>query len=176
MQHENGETNLVEQFSLENTEKLREIERVIGSTVIFSSDGKLLMGKKDPAKGGVYADAWHLPGGGVKGDETPEQAALRETNEEVIGLNLTETDLIPIASGDKHAAPRMEDGERVWCKMTFHRFEVHLSKPASEYAHLQPGGDLVELGWFDEHEQASIKQAAGRTGVFKKSSPSEPQT
>ncbi len=156
-------------LSPENTERLREIERVIGSTVIFSSDGKLLMGKKDPAKGGVYADAWHLPGGGAEEGETPDQTAVRETNEEVIGLNLTLSDLKPLPSGDKHAAPKLVDGERVWCKMTFNRFEVHLPKPASEYGHLESGGDFVELGWFSEEEQAKIKQAAGRTEVFKKS-------
>jgi hypothetical protein len=42
---------------------MREIERTIVSALIFSQDGKLLMGKKDPAKGGVYPDCWHIPGG-----------------------------------------------------------------------------------------------------------------
>ncbi|HYD92824.1 MAG TPA: NUDIX domain-containing protein [Flavobacterium sp.] len=150
-----------------NKEGLREIERIIGSTVIFSSDGKILMGRKDPAKGGVYADAWHLPGGGTEEGETPIQAAVRETNEEILGLNLTEADLVPLPSGDKHEAPKIQNGEKVWCKMTFHRFEVHLPQPASEYGYLQPGTDFVELGWFTETEQAALKQAAGKTNVFK---------
>lgn len=47
-----------------NPENLREITREIVSGLIFSADGKLLMGKKDPTKGGVYSDCWHIPGGG----------------------------------------------------------------------------------------------------------------
>ena len=44
---------------------MREIERTIVSGLVFSKDGKLLMGLKDPAKGGVYPDVWHIPGGGI---------------------------------------------------------------------------------------------------------------
>jgi 8-oxo-dGTP pyrophosphatase MutT (NUDIX family) len=28
------------------------------------------MGQKDPNKGGVYSDYWHIPGGGVDNGET----------------------------------------------------------------------------------------------------------
>ncbi|MEI8090766.1 MAG: hypothetical protein WCG98_00445 [bacterium] len=44
---------------------MREIHRTIVSAVIFSKDGKLLMGKKDPNAGGVYSQYRHFPGGGV---------------------------------------------------------------------------------------------------------------
>lgn len=41
---------------------MREIERQIVSALIFSKDGKLFQGMKDPNKGGVYSDCWHIPG------------------------------------------------------------------------------------------------------------------
>lgn len=40
-----------------------------------------------------HANQWALPGGSIDGDETPEQAALRELNEEV-GLQLDEAAIL----------------------------------------------------------------------------------
>lgn len=40
-----------------NEHDLPEIHRVIASAVIVSADGKILLGRKDPQGGGVYADA-----------------------------------------------------------------------------------------------------------------------
>ncbi len=57
---------------------MRQIERNIVSGMIFSKDGKLFQGLKDPRKGGVYSDCWHLPGGGVGPNETRENAIVRE--------------------------------------------------------------------------------------------------
>lgn len=154
-------------FSLENKDKLREIERTIASVVIFSKDGKLLMGKKDPAKGGVYLNSWHIPGGGTEEGETLQQTAVREANQEVKGLNLTEENLVPIPFIGKGASPKVLDsGEKVWCKMEFHRFEVHLNKPAAEL-NVLPGDDLVELHWFTKEELPSIDQAAGGKEFFQ---------
>jgi hypothetical protein len=58
-----------------NPEHLPVIHREIASTVLFSSDGSLLLGRKDPEGGGVYADKWHLPGGGTEAGEPLPQAA-----------------------------------------------------------------------------------------------------
>ena len=71
-----------------NPDNLRVIERIIASVVITSSDGKILMGRKDPTKGGVYPDTWHIPGGGIDDGESLENAAKREALEEV-GLDLS---------------------------------------------------------------------------------------
>jgi len=75
---------------------MREIQRTIVSALIFSKDGKLLMGKKNPAKGGVYPDCWHIPGGGVEEKETLEQALKREVQEEV-GINISPYRIAPVA-------------------------------------------------------------------------------
>jgi ADP-ribose pyrophosphatase YjhB (NUDIX family) len=53
---------------------LREIQRDIVSALIFAKDGKLFQGMKEPRKGGVYSDCWHIPGGGVEEDESKEEA------------------------------------------------------------------------------------------------------
>jgi ADP-ribose pyrophosphatase YjhB (NUDIX family) len=56
---------------------MRTIHRTIVSALIYSNDGKLLMGKKDPAKGGVYNDCWHIPGGGIEEGEGKIEALTR---------------------------------------------------------------------------------------------------
>lgn len=151
----------------DNPEGLREIERVIASTVVFSSDGYVLMGRKDPAKGGVYNDAWHIPGGGVEGDETLVRAAARELSQEV-GISLSEEKFIAIPIvGNGAAVKTLKNGERVWCRMEFNRFEVRLDKPASELSEaLRPGDDLIELHWFAPEQLADIKQIPGGKEFF----------
>jgi 8-oxo-dGTP pyrophosphatase MutT (NUDIX family) len=77
-----------------NVGNLREIDRIIASALIFSSDDYLLMGRKDPNKGGVYPTAWHIPGGGTDG-EAVEEAVIREVEQEV-GLKLKPDQLTPL--------------------------------------------------------------------------------
>lgn len=50
---------------------------VIGVRVLLIKEDQVLLVKH------VYQDGWYLPGGGVKRNETPEQAARRECREEV---------------------------------------------------------------------------------------------
>ncbi len=50
---------------------------VIGVRVLLIKDDHVLLVKH------AYQDGWYLPGGGVKRNETPEQAARRECREEV---------------------------------------------------------------------------------------------
>ena len=61
---------------------MRTIHRDIVSAVILSKDGKILMGMKDPSSGGVYADCWHIPGGGIDDGEDKLSALRREVLEE----------------------------------------------------------------------------------------------
>jgi 8-oxo-dGTP pyrophosphatase MutT (NUDIX family) len=150
-----------------NPEGLREIDRIIASALIFSSDGYLLMGRKNPYKGGVYPNAWHIPGGGIEDGESLEQSAAREIYEEV-GLQISPEQLtkIPIEGGGS-TTKTLESGERVWFKMQFNRFEARLDKTAEELAHeVRPGDDLVELRWFAQNELADVEQIPGGKEFF----------
>ncbi|MDF2461740.1 MAG: hydrolase, partial [Candidatus Saccharibacteria bacterium] len=139
-----------------NPENLREIERDIASALIFSADGYLLMGRKDPSSGGVYPDAWHIPGGGVEPGESLKQAAIREVEQEV-GLKLEPSQLKPVATGTGATAKTLPSGERVWCKMTFHRFVAHLNLPKDQLQP-RPGDDLVELAWYSPQDLKHVQQ------------------
>jgi len=150
-----------------NPDNLREIDRPIAALIIISGDNKILMGLKDPSKGGVFADAWHIPGGGIDKDkgESEEDAARREGLEEV-GIDFTGStlNLLPFI-GHGESPKTLESGEKVWCNMTFNRFEVRLEEPAAEIK-LQPDDDLVELRWFDRNELANVKQIPGGREFF----------
>jgi 8-oxo-dGTP pyrophosphatase MutT (NUDIX family) len=149
-----------------NPDNLREINRPIASIIILSSDGKLLMGKKDPKKGGVFPNAWHIPGGGIDAGESVEDAARREGFEES-GIDLSTATLIPLPFIGHGESPKtLPTGEKVWCNMTFNRFEVRLDKPADEVV-LHPTDDLVELRWFDAAELEEVEQIPGGREFFE---------
>ncbi len=162
----NPEENNVEKAR--NPEGLREIDRQIASVLLFSSDGLLLMGKKNPRKGGVFPDVWHIPGGGIEPDESKEQAAIREALEES-GILLDESLLTPIPiAGKGESVKTLVDGERVWCNMIFNRFEIHLDQSAEELAEsMKPGDDLVELRWFNQDELSKVQQIPGGREFFE---------
>ena len=147
---------------------MRQIERVIVSALIFSKDGKLLMGKKDPSKGGVYSDCWHIPGGGIEGGESLEQALKREAEEEV-GIDISPYDAVLIPEKGMGVAEKtLSSGEKVLCKMEFNRFRVDMKDlPASEIQ-VKLSDDLVEFKWFDENELSNVKQIPGGKEFFQK--------
>lgn len=148
-----------------NPENLREIDRPIASAIIISADGKILMGRKDPSKGGVYPDTWHIPGGGIDEGETIEDAARREVLEEV-GIDLTDKELIPLPfEGSGETEKTLSTGEKVWVKMKFNRFEVRLESPSTEIE-LRPSDDLIELRWFSQDELSDIEQVPGGKEFF----------
>ena len=147
-----------------NPDNLREINRDIASVVILSGDNKLLMGRKDPAKGGVYPDVWHIPGGGVDEGETLIDAVKREALEEV-GIELEDVILTPLPAGRGESPKTLASGEKVWCNMMFNRFKVRLAQNADDIR-IKPGDDLVELRWFTKDELAKIELVPGGREFF----------
>ena len=47
---------------IDNSPNLRKVERQIGSVVIISNDGKLLMGRKRSGRDSSFDDSWHIFG------------------------------------------------------------------------------------------------------------------
>ncbi|MBI2515177.1 NUDIX hydrolase [Candidatus Wolfebacteria bacterium] len=147
---------------------MREIERTIVSALIFSKDKKLLMGKKNPDKGGVYPDCWHIPGGGVDEGETFKHALQREIKEEV-GLDLSPYSpvLIP-EKGAGVAEKTLDTGEKVLCRMEFNRFRIDVNDKFANEIKLHLSDDLVEIRWFSHDELPSVKQIPGGKEFFQK--------
>ena len=128
---------------------MKTIHRTIVSALIFSKDGKLLMGMKDPKDGGVYADCWHIPGGGVDGGETQEQALRREMLEEV-GIDIEDSKVMLVDDqGSGETEKTLKDtSEKVLCKMQFNVYRVDVDKNADEIE-TKLSDDLVKLEWVE---------------------------
>jgi len=124
---------------------MRTIHRTIVSALIFSKDSKLLMGMKDPRSGGVYADCWHIPGGGVDDGETKEQALRREMLEEV-GIDIADCKItLADDRGNGETEKTLKDtGEKVMCRMKFYVYRVEVDKKAHEIE-AKPSDDLTKL-------------------------------
>ncbi len=149
---------------------MRKIQRKIVSALIFSKDGKILMGKKDPKKGGVYPDAWHIPGGGIDEGETIEQALAREVLEEV-GINISPYPLKRVELiGSGTSEKTLDTGEKVICEMEFNRFEIHINDKEADKIELHLNDDLVETKWFSKDELPNVKQIPGGKEFFEKMS------
>ncbi len=146
--------------------EMREVERTIVSALIFSKDGKLLMGKKDPSKGGVYPNSWHIPGGGVDERETLEQALIREVKEEV-GIDIDPATITLLSNdGTGVSEKTLNTGERVLVKMHFNRYKIVLDKNADEIP-LELNDDLIETRWYSKEELPNVEQIPGGKEFFQ---------
>lgn len=146
---------------------MREIQRTIVSALVFSKDGKMLMGRKDPSKGGVYPNAWHIPGGGVDDGETFEQTLARELQEEV-GIDIAECRVVPLTvTGAGTSEKTLPSGETVISHMEFNYFEVYFDNKNADEITLALTDDLIEAKWFSPEELVSAEQIPGGKEFFK---------
>jgi 8-oxo-dGTP pyrophosphatase MutT (NUDIX family) len=135
------------------------VETVYRDTVaayIVSADGKVLFGRKDPARGGVYADCWHVPGGGIDDGESREQALVREIYEEV-GIDIANAPMLLVPDTGRGESMKQRPGQAdVLVKMTFAVYRVMLPTFASQ-TRLASNDDLVDLTWFSLNELQDLQ-------------------
>lgn len=126
---------------------MRSINRDIVVGLVVSSDNQFLLGRKDPRSGGVYADCWHIPGGGIEDGETKQQALKREMLEE-LGLDMSTAKISLIdEKGESEAHKTLKDsGETVLCRMRFYVYQITINKKARDITVI-PGDDIVEAEW-----------------------------
>ncbi len=147
---------------------MRTIHRTIVSALIFSKDGKLLMGMKDTEGGGVYSDCWHIPGGGVDEGETQAEALHREMLEEVgIDINECEVTLADDRGTGQSRKILKDTGEEVLCKMQFNVYRIEVPAVTKDIP-LDTSDDLVKLEWVELARLADYKLTAPSQELFKR--------
>ncbi|MDB5190042.1 MAG: hypothetical protein JWN49_368 [Parcubacteria group bacterium] len=147
---------------------MRSINRDIVSALIFSKDGKLFQGMKNPTDGGVYSDCWHIPGGGIDEGEEKITALVREVKEEV-GIDISSC-LIELIDdqGKGEAEKTLKDtGERVLCHMTFNVYKVTLDIDADDVV-VSLDDDLVTYQWTKLEDLKTLKLTPPSIMLFKR--------
>lgn len=147
---------------------MRTIQRTIVSALIFSIENKLLMGKKDPKKGGVYFDCWHIPGGGIEENESKVDALIREINEEV-GLDISNDKIQLVSDDGKGTSEKIlkDTNEKVLVEMQFFVYKVSIQESFNNIK-VKLNDDLVECGWFDLKELTDMKLTPPSVTLFQK--------
>lgn len=148
---------------------MREITREIVSALIISKDNRLFQGKKDPQKGGVYVDCWHIPGGGIDDGEDMTTALIREIKEET-GIEISQYNIELIDnSGRGESIKTLKDtSEKVICKMNFNVFKIVIEDKLANEINVSLDDDLVEYQWTPLNELNSIKLTPPSIELFKR--------
>jgi len=118
------------------------MKEVVG--VAFFKNGKLLISQsKKSAKNNKYT----LVGGGIEGDETLLQAAVRECQEEIQnGFDISENDFELLTEFTEHAASDYN--------LMIH-MHILLAKKDID-VELKPNEEILKYHWFSEGEDESI--------------------
>lgn len=148
---------------------MREINREIVSALIFSKDGKIFQGMKDPSRGGVYCDCWHLPGGGVDDNESTEQAVWRETKEETgIDISPYKIELVDDLGTGQSEKVLKDTGEKVICNMKFYVYKVVIDDKNSEEIKVSLNDDLIKYTWGTKEDLKNKKLTPPSEELFKR--------
>lgn len=136
---------------------MKVIHREIVAGLVVSEDNMFLFGMKDPQSGGVYADCWHTPGGGIEAGETQLEALAREMREEMnIDISTAQVTLLD-DNGEGLAEKTLEDtSEVVSVNMKFYVYKIKVDKNAEDIK-VKAGDDLVKLLWVAQDKLHDIK-------------------
>lgn len=146
---------------------MRTINREIVSAMIFSRDGKLLLGKKHPDKGGVYIDSWHIPGGGVEDGETLNDALIREIKEEV-GIDLSGHEIEIYDDLGFGESEKIHHREKVLVKMHFNVFKVIIDDCNADQIKTLLDDDLEKIEWVEIKELKNYQLTPPSVVLFKR--------
>ena len=147
---------------------MREITRDIVVAMIFSKDGKLFLGMKDPKGGGVYPDCWHIPGGGINQKEGDRAALIREIKEETgIDISVYKIELIDDKGKGEAEKTIKETREKVLCKMNFRVYKVVIKDKVAEDIKVSLDDDLKTYAWVDIKELKKYKLTPSSKELFK---------
>jgi NADH pyrophosphatase NudC (nudix superfamily) len=104
------------------------------SVLIFDKarKNKIILGKR--SKGSICPEKWCLPCGYIEYDETYEEAAIRETKEEV-GITILPKGIINVVSN------KFNNG--------INSLVIVLLAEYDKNEKITPGDDITEAGWFD---------------------------
>jgi 8-oxo-dGTP pyrophosphatase MutT (NUDIX family) len=139
------------------------------AAVIISKDNKIFQAKKNPNKGGVYLDCWHIPGGGVEKGEKLDEALKREVLEETsIDIDPYKIELFDDIGTGK-SKKTLETGKKVICNMKFSVYKVVISdKLASEIKVSLRDEEFVTYRWATMEELNEGKLTPPSIELFKR--------
>ena len=148
---------------------MKTVHRDVVSGIILSKDNKMLMGRKDPSKGGVYIEYWHIPGGGMEKGEDKIDALKREIFEEVgIDISKYAATMVDDIGKDSFERTDKKTGEICTLDMNFYVYEVKINDRNSEEIVLALKDDLYECKWFSIEELSSVKLTPPSVKLFKR--------
>lgn len=146
------------------------METIFRDTVaayIVSADNRVLFGRKDPTKGGVYVDCWHVPGGGIDAGETREQALAREVHEET-GIDISEANIVLVDDTGRGESIKQRPGQPdVLVKMSFAVYKVVLPITSGD-VQLAQGDDLINLTWLGVDELRDLHLTPPAQAYFER--------
>ncbi len=156
----------VEVQVLSRAQIMRTIHREIVSALIFSKDGKLFQGMKDLKSGGVYANCWHIPGGGIDEGEDKIDALIREVREETgIEAKHEQVALVDDKGEGESEKTLKESNEKVLCKMHFNVYKIALDQDAKDVK-VSLDDDLVKYQWTDLGDLKNLKLTPPSVKLF----------
>lgn len=148
---------------------MRKIKRDTVACLIFSKDGKLFQGMKDPTGGGVYADCWHIPGGGIEVGESKIQAVIREVREETgIDIRPYSIELVDDSGHGESEKILKDSGEKVIAEMTFNVYKVVVTDKTADQIKVKLSDDLVKCQWTEISNLSFLKLTPPSIELFTK--------